>query len=155
MPNSLSPKSSKSSSSLCGNWLREDQKLLDSDTDDDDSMFVNTPSLFEMAIKRFPEISRVHTTRSHPETTLYIPHISRKNDFLKRFWSKKQRRVERHISMPTKAFENGNVKVIGADRAQRFSRILSFSKSQFDVNSVERRIEIGESGKTHSIGKNF
>ena len=79
-----------------------------------------------------------------------------KNDFLKKFWTKKQRKVERHISTPTHINE-GNVKVvpINGKNLQNFSRMMSFSMSQFDINSVERRIEIGESGKTHSIGEEF
>lgn len=162
-----SPKSLRSNTSLCGKWLKEAQEscISDSDSDDDASMFVNTPSLFEMAIKRFPEVTRIHSTRSQPSDCIYktdhttrnkSEHISRKHDFLKKFWTKKQRKVERHISTPTHINE-GNVKVvpINGKNLQNFSRMMSFSMSQFDVNSIERRIEIGESGKTHSIGEEF
>lgn len=97
---------------------------------DNDSMIVNSPSLLEL------EDAIIKANKS-------------KQVLLKRLLSRRRRRkVERRITLPTSTHLTDILKHF----KRKSNGILLGTKSQFDINTIERRIELSELDRRNSIG---
>uniref|UniRef100_A0A7E4UN49 Glutamate receptor-interacting protein 1 n=1 Tax=Panagrellus redivivus TaxID=6233 RepID=A0A7E4UN49_PANRE len=111
----------------------------DSHSDDNTSMIVNNPSLKESKATK-PRAAKSQSS---------IVNVG-KSDFFARLLPRRRRKVERRISLPS---QNG--RKLPPDEPLHVNydaaRALVTTKSQFDINTVERRIALAEQDRHNSI----